>query len=52
MPAVARRRADELGRAADLREGDAQALPFPDAAFDTVVCTLSMCAVHVRDQPR
>jgi ubiquinone/menaquinone biosynthesis C-methylase UbiE len=41
----ARRRADELGRAVDLREGDAQALPFPDACFDTVVCTLSLCAI-------
>ncbi|WP_461058479.1 class I SAM-dependent methyltransferase [Streptomyces pseudoechinosporeus] len=45
MLAIARRRADELGRSADLREGDAQALPFPDAAFDTVVCTLSLCAI-------
>ncbi|MGW1886116.1 class I SAM-dependent methyltransferase [Streptomyces sp. NPDC001970] len=31
--------------AADLREGDAQALPFPDMSFDTVVCTLSLCAI-------
>ncbi|MEU0684431.1 class I SAM-dependent methyltransferase [Streptomyces albogriseolus] len=45
MLAIARRRADELGRTADLREADAQALPFPDAAFDTVVCTLSLCAI-------
>ncbi|MFF4602654.1 class I SAM-dependent methyltransferase [Streptomyces sp. NPDC001339] len=45
MLAVARRRADELGRPADLREGDAQALPFPDASFDTVVCTLALCAI-------
>ena len=28
-----------LGRDADLRVGDAQALDFPDASFDTVVCT-------------
>jgi ubiquinone/menaquinone biosynthesis C-methylase UbiE len=28
-----------------LREGDAQALPFPDGSFDTVVCTLSLCAI-------
>jgi ubiquinone/menaquinone biosynthesis C-methylase UbiE len=42
---VARRRADQLGRAVDLREGDAQALPFPDASFDSVVCTLSLCAI-------
>ncbi|UQA94418.1 class I SAM-dependent methyltransferase [Streptomyces halobius] len=45
MLALARRRADELGRTADLREADAQALPFPDASFDTVVCTLSLCAI-------
>ncbi|MFF2809733.1 class I SAM-dependent methyltransferase [Streptomyces sp. NPDC058000] len=45
MLAVARRRATELGRTADLREADAQALPFPDASFDTVVCTLSLCAI-------
>ncbi len=42
---VARRRARDLNRAIDLREGDAQALPFPDASFDTVVCTLSLCAI-------
>jgi len=41
----ARRRAQELGRAADLRTGDAQALDFPDARFDTVVCTLSLCSI-------
>jgi ubiquinone/menaquinone biosynthesis C-methylase UbiE len=45
MLALARRRADDLGRPAELREGDAQQLPFPDAAFDTVVCTLSLCAI-------
>jgi ubiquinone/menaquinone biosynthesis C-methylase UbiE len=45
MLALARRRADDLGVQVDLREGDAQALPFPDGSFDTVVCTLSLCAV-------
>lgn len=45
MLALARRRARMLGRTADLREGDAQALPFPDASFDTVVCTLALCAI-------
>jgi ubiquinone/menaquinone biosynthesis C-methylase UbiE len=45
MLAHARERAAELGREIDLREADAQALPFPDASFDTVVCTLSLCAV-------
>ena len=29
----------------DLREANAEALPFPDAAFDTVVCTFSLCAI-------
>jgi ubiquinone/menaquinone biosynthesis C-methylase UbiE len=45
MLALARARAAELGRDIDLREGDAQALPFPDASFDSVVCTLSLCAI-------
>jgi ubiquinone/menaquinone biosynthesis C-methylase UbiE len=43
MVAIARARARELGREVDLREGDAQALPFPDGGFDTVVCTLGLC---------
>jgi ubiquinone/menaquinone biosynthesis C-methylase UbiE len=41
----ARERAGELGVEVDLREGDAQDLPFPDESFDTVVCTLSLCNV-------
>lgn len=45
MLAVARRRAADLGRDADLREGDAEHLPFADAAFDTVVCALSLCTI-------
>ncbi|MGH2532512.1 MAG: class I SAM-dependent methyltransferase [Thermomicrobiales bacterium] len=45
MLEIARRRAQELGRAADLREGDAQALDLPDARFDTVVSTLSLCTI-------
>ncbi|GAA1439389.1 class I SAM-dependent methyltransferase [Nocardiopsis tropica] len=45
MLAVARRRARDLGIDADLREGDAQRLPYADASFDTVVCTLSLCSV-------
>src|SRR6266568_8619024 len=43
MLEVARARARELGRDADLRVGDAQALAFPDERFDSVVCTLSLC---------
>jgi ubiquinone/menaquinone biosynthesis C-methylase UbiE len=42
---IARARARELGRAADLRVGDAQALEFDDESFDTVVCTLSLCTI-------
>lgn len=45
MLALARARAAELGREVSLHEGDAQALPFPDTAFDTVVCTLGLCGV-------
>ena len=42
---IARQRATELGRAVELREADAEALPFPDASFDTVVCTLGLCGI-------
>src|SRR6266540_503301 len=41
----ARDRARRLGRTVDLREGDAHALAFPDASFDTVVCTFSLCGI-------
>ncbi|MCA1717884.1 MAG: class I SAM-dependent methyltransferase [Actinobacteria bacterium] len=42
---AAYRRARELGREADLRVGDAQNLPFPDASFDTVIATLALCTI-------
>lgn len=45
MLEIARSRAAELGRAADLRLGDAQALEFPDGSFDTVTCTLALCTI-------
>jgi ubiquinone/menaquinone biosynthesis C-methylase UbiE len=45
MLALARKRAAELGLTADLREGDAQALPFADGSFDTVLCALSLCTI-------
>jgi len=45
MLEIARARARELGRDADLRIADAQALDFPDESFDTVVCTLSLCTI-------
>ncbi len=41
----ARRRADALGRAIELVEGDAQRLPFPAASFDTVAISLGLCTV-------
>ncbi|MEV6903321.1 methyltransferase domain-containing protein [Amycolatopsis sp. NPDC051372] len=43
MLELAKRRADGLGRPVTLRQGNAEALPFPDEGFDTVVCTLGLC---------
>ena len=43
MLAIARQRA--AGRDVDLREADAEHLPFGDAAFDTVVCALALCTI-------
>jgi ubiquinone/menaquinone biosynthesis C-methylase UbiE len=48
MLAMARRRAMELRRFIDLLETNAEMLPFPDASFDTVVCTLAVCSVADR----
>jgi ubiquinone/menaquinone biosynthesis C-methylase UbiE len=45
MLELAKRRAIELGRDADLRLGDAEALEFEDDAFDTVVCTYALCTI-------
>lgn len=45
MLALARIRAKDLSMPVALCEGDAQALPFPDGTFDTVVCTYSMCSI-------
>jgi ubiquinone/menaquinone biosynthesis C-methylase UbiE len=45
MLELAHKKADELCLDADLREGNAQELPFPDGSFDTVVCTLSLCNI-------
>jgi ubiquinone/menaquinone biosynthesis C-methylase UbiE len=45
MLEIARGRAAQLGLVADLSLGDAQGLPFADSAFDSVVCTLSLCAI-------
>lgn len=45
MLAVARRRVTAVSVAARLCEGDAQALAFPDASFDVVVSTLTLCTI-------
>jgi ubiquinone/menaquinone biosynthesis C-methylase UbiE len=45
MLAIARQRATSLSIDADLREGDAEHLPFDDASFDTVVCGLALCTI-------
>ena len=45
MLALARQRAEELGRDVDLRVGDAHALPFDAGTFDAVVCTYSLCNI-------
>jgi ubiquinone/menaquinone biosynthesis C-methylase UbiE len=42
---LARQRANGLGIDAEMVEGDAEALPFPDSRFDTVVCALSLCSI-------
>jgi ubiquinone/menaquinone biosynthesis C-methylase UbiE len=41
----AKERARQLGETIDLREGDAQALDFPDNSFDTAVATFVFCSV-------
>lgn len=45
MLEIAGQWATELGRDVDLRLGTAHHLDFADATFDTVVCTLSLCAI-------
>ena len=45
MLSIARQRAAELEIDADLRQGDAQALDFPDQSFDTVIITLALCTI-------
>jgi ubiquinone/menaquinone biosynthesis C-methylase UbiE len=45
MLAIARPRAEQLGRRVDLRVGDAHALYFADECFDTVLCTLGLCTI-------
>lgn len=42
---LARQRAARLRREVDLQVADAQALPFADGCFDTVVATLAVCSI-------
>ena len=42
---LARQRAARLGRDVDFQVADAQALPYGDASFDTVVATLALCSI-------
>ncbi|SDS82980.1 class I SAM-dependent methyltransferase [Microlunatus soli] len=45
MLQVARQRATALGLSVDLREGTADALDLADNSFDTVICTIALCAI-------
>ncbi|ONF68720.1 class I SAM-dependent methyltransferase [Amycolatopsis keratiniphila] len=45
MLAIARDRAERLGHPVTLRRADAHDLPFDADSFDTVVCTLGLCAI-------
>ncbi len=45
MDPYVRRRAAALGRAAEIRRGTAEALPFDRASVDAVVSTLVLCSV-------
>jgi ubiquinone/menaquinone biosynthesis C-methylase UbiE len=45
MLALAKTNAKKIGRTIELKEGDAQNLPFADHSFDTVVCTYALCSV-------
>jgi ubiquinone/menaquinone biosynthesis C-methylase UbiE len=40
-----RRKLAETGQSGEVHEVSAEALPFPDDSFDTVVCTLVLCTV-------
>jgi ubiquinone/menaquinone biosynthesis C-methylase UbiE len=43
---TARHAAREKDWAVDIRQGRGEAIPYPDSAFDTVVCTFTLCSVE------
>jgi ubiquinone/menaquinone biosynthesis C-methylase UbiE len=45
MLSIARQRAADLDLDVELQTADAEALPFGDGSFDTVVCTLGLCGI-------
>jgi ubiquinone/menaquinone biosynthesis C-methylase UbiE len=45
MLRYARERASQLGIPFELVQADAEALPFPDASFDTVAISLALCTI-------
>jgi len=46
LRAVAARAPRPEGLAVDIQKGTAEHLPFPDASFDCVVCTFTLCTVQ------
>jgi ubiquinone/menaquinone biosynthesis C-methylase UbiE len=47
--AISAERAHELGQTVPLATADGRRLPFGQDTFDTVVCTLAICAVEDRE---
>ena len=45
MLEIARHRAQSLSCQVELVIGDAQALPFADQSFDTIICTIALCSI-------
>lgn len=45
MLALAQDRAERAAAAIELSQGDAQALPFGDESFDTILITLALCTI-------